>query len=538
MNRIRVTTVRPVAPRLVQPCRDPAVIAGYLGDASGRPGEADALWRPADEAELASVLAAASAAGERITVVAARTSTTAASVPRGGGLLSTEKLSRVLWIDGAAGRARAEAGVRLGDFQRAIERHGLFYPPDPTSRDDCTLGGSLACNASGARSFLYGPTRRWVTGMRVVLASGEVLDLARGQVVSRVGQGFEIVHADASVSCVPVPDYRLPRVPKHAGGYPAGTPELDLVDLFIGSEGTLGVVSEVEVAILPRPERVVALLACFPAERAGLELVERAREQGRGRGGVRPRCLEWLDAAALDLIRDRTPDLPLPADAACAVYGEQEYAASDDETPLLERWHALLRECGALVDDPCGVQVADDERGIERFRAARHAVPVAVNERAARAGMPKLGTDLAVPDTGLREMWALYRCAADDPWGLLTAGERRALLADLGARDRAQAGLPRRLAVVAFGHIGDNHLHVNFLPESAAGLALARAVYAHLTRRAIGLGGSPSGEHGIGKIKRGALRECVGERGIAGMRAVKRVLDPAGCLGRGNLFTL
>ncbi len=537
MNRIRVTEPRAGGGDPASACRDPDVIAGYLCDASGRRGEASALFRPADEAAVSRVLADASAAGEPITVVAGQTSTTAASVPAGGSLLSTEKLTGVLDIDVSARRARAQAGVRLGDFQRVIEQRSFFYPPDPTSRDDCTLGGSLACNASGARSFLYGATRRWVEGLRVVLASGEVLDLARGQVRARAGQHFEIERRDASVTRIPVPHHRLPLTSKHAGGYAAGTPELDLVDLFIGSEGTLGVVSEVEVAMLPLPEQVVALFAFFDDEGAGLSLVERARDEGRGQGGVRPRCLEWLDCAALDLIRTHMPDFALPGGAICGVYCEQECAAAE-EAALLERWHTLLGECGALLDEPSGVLVAREASACERMRAARHAVPVGVNERAARAGMPKLGTDLVVPDAALHEMLALYRRAADDPLGLLSAEERRALLSELGVDSDSRAALPKRLAAVTFGHIGDNHLHVNFLPESAAGLALARAVYRHLTRRAVALGGSPSAEHGIGKIKREALGEWLGEAGIAGMRAVKLALDPAGCLGRGNLFTL
>jgi D-lactate dehydrogenase (cytochrome) len=138
----------------------------------------------------------------------------------------------------------------------------------------------------------------------------------------------------------------------------------------------------------------------------------------------------------------------------------------------------------------------------------------------------------------MRELLALYERASREPWALLDAAGRAALLAELDAQDPEQAGIPDQLDTVSFGHIGDNHLHVNFLPTSPAGLALARAVYAQLTRRAIALGGTPSAEHGIGKIKHAALRELVGAEGIEGMRRVKRALDPSGCLGRGNLFPL
>jgi D-lactate dehydrogenase (cytochrome) len=230
------------------------------------------------------------------------------------------------------------------------------------------------------------------------------------------------------------------------------------------------------------------------------------------------------------------PDLVLADAARCAVYVEAECRA-DDEPDVMARWSALLDGSGALVDLDGGVLVAVDATQRERFRAARHAVPAGVNERAAQNGMPKLGTDLAVPAAHVDEMLELYRRAASDPWGLLGVDERAEVLSELGVRRREDAPLPEALDTVTFGHIGDGHVHVNFLPVSAAGLVLARAVYAHLTDAAIAFGGSPSAEHGIGKIKHDALRALVGEEGIAQMRAVKCALDPTGGLGRGNLFT-
>jgi FAD/FMN-containing dehydrogenase len=160
--------------------------------------------------------------------------------------------------------------------------------------------------------------------------------------------------------------------------------------------------------------------------------------------------------------------------------------------------------------------------------------------------MPKLGTDLSVADEHLRAVLALYHRAAEQPLQLLDEASLRVLLGDIGfeigpdypvsSEVLGAAGLPQSLEAVTFGHVGDNHLHVNFLPRDFKGLALARSVYAHLTRVVIEMGGSPSAEHGIGKIKRAALRQRVGEVGMAQMLEVKRALDPHGCLGRGNLF--
>jgi len=226
------------------------------------------------------------------------------------------------------------------------------------------------------------------------------------------------------------------------------------------------------------------------------------------------------------------------------------YADTDRNDELAKLWLERLTRAGALVEDPAGVVVAATATQREELRLARHAIPAGVNELATRNGMPKLGTDLAVPDSSLRVMLDLYHRASRDPRGLLKESEVRNLLDELSGGSREWSGtdgpsldegwralgLPDRLEALSFGHIGDNHIHVNFLPKDAASLALARAVYAHLTRAAIAMGGSPSAEHGFGKIKHAALEEWIGRDGVLGMLAVKRALDPEGCLGRGNLF--
>lgn len=520
-----------------EPCQDATLIAGYLADASGRSGHAEALFRPESEADLAAVLRRASASGMPVTPVAARTSLTAGAVADGGWLLSLEKLTRFAGVDAEAASARAEPGVMLGALQREIESAGFLYPPDPTSRHECTLGGSVACNASGARSFRYGATRVWIRGLRVVLATGDVLALQRGDCAADAQGVFEVEGLDGEVRAVPGLA-ASPRVDvKNASGYLAGA-GADLVDLFIGSEGTLGVISEIEVALVPLPQRVFGLLAFFDDEARALEAVERARAAGQGGGAVEPRCLEWFDAAALDLLRQAGASAPvtIPDVALAAVFSEQECRDEDlDEDRRAEAWLELLGECGALVDTPGGVLFARSEQERERLREARHAVPAGVNARAAANGMPKLGTDLAVPDAHAREMMDLYRHAGSDPRGLLSSTG----LAELQARvdaDPAAGPLPTTLETVAFGHIGDNHLHLNFLPTNPAGLWLAQAVYAQLTRSAIRFGGTPSAEHGIGKIKHEGLRAFVGDAGVASMRAIKQALDPAGVLSRGNLF--
>lgn len=563
--------------------RDPDIVRGYLQDVSRLAGWAERLYRPGSEESLSALMAQLSADGTPVTVVARQTSTTGASVPEGGAIVLLDKLSGAFEVDPSRLRASAESGILLGDFQRALERQGLLYPPDPTSRNECTLGGSVACNASGARTFRYGATRGWVEALRVVLADGHRLTLRRGDVLSS-GEPFVFQYPDGRRLEVPCPAYALPPV-KHAAGYHAlkpGTP-LDLLDLFIGSEGTLGIITWVEVRILPLPEKVLSFLACFPSEQAAFACVRKARAFRQAGGEPRedfqprPRCIEWLDGLALKLVRHRFPEVGLPETAQAALFFEQE-CLREEEDATLEGWLEVLAETGALTEHAQGVLLADSEARLQLLYDMRHAVPAGVNEQAARNGMPKLGTDLAVPDEALEAMMALYARGVKDVAGQLPLAERLAVLREVLALDpenapelavvqldamedelKASQGrlteparklldarslamwqwlkLPSRLDSATFGHIGDNHVHVNLLPTSPGGLVAARALYAHWTREAIRLGGTVSAEHGIGKIKRKALTWLLGEDALRQMQAVKEAMDPGWILGRGNLMT-
>ena len=455
---------------------DPDVIAGYLTDASNTTGHASALARPRSAEEVAEVLAAATAAGEPVTVTARRTATTAAPVPRGGWLLSTEHLDRI------TDPTRCEAGVILGQYQQYVEERGRFFPPDPTSRHECSLGAAIACNSSGARSFRYGPTRPWVQAVQAVLPTGEIVEADRETPIP---------------ASWPRPDWTEPAVKTAAGFYPAD----NLLDLLIGQEGTLGVITSATLRLTEQPAAVLSLIAFFADDASLLSFVDRAR-QGAARpgrsarpGALSPRAIEYYDRHSLELVRARVPEVP--AAATGALFLEIEHAGE----PPLEAWWDALEAGGALVDDTI---VAEDDAGRRRLHAVRHAIPAGINEQVVANGMPKVGTDFAVPDAALPEMLAAYQAVT----------------------------LPH----VCFGHIGDNHLHLNLLPRTAAELEAARSLYGELARKAVSLGGTVSAEHGIGKIKRGLLAEMVGEATLERFRALKRAVDPAWILGRGTLL--
>jgi D-lactate dehydrogenase (cytochrome) len=491
-------------------------IQSYLRDASNAPGgRAERVAVPETAREVAEFLAEAAHTKTPVTVAGAGTGIVAGRVPRGGAVLSTHRLNRIGEVtrEGGGGRATVGAGVVLADLQRAARAAGLFYPPDPTEWS-CFVGGSIATNASGARTFKYGPTRRYVRRLEVALTTGDLLDLRRGEIKADASGLFRVPVASGRVIEARLPSFRMPRTRKHAAGYYV-EPSADLIDLFVGSEGTLGVITEAEVALLAQPAGVLSGVVFFGAGENLLAFVREARERSlltRARGGeengphaapgLDARALEYFDRESLDFLRGRFP--LVPEGAAGAVFFEQEI---DDETEdaLLAEWTELLEEHGALLD---ASWFGTGEADRAEMRAFRHALPVMVNEWLARRGQRKVSTDMAVPDGAFPEMLDFYQ----------------------------ETLRARSLKYVIFGHVGDNHVHVNIMPREEDEAAAAREVYGEFVRRAVSLGGTISAEHGVGKLKRAYLRELYGDAALREMAALKRAFDPACVLGRGNIF--
>lgn len=467
-------------PPLIEPITDPAILAGYLTDASNVHGHAEALVRPRDTAQVAEVVRHCQREGIPLTITAGRTSTTAAPVPFGGWLLSTERLDGIHAV--RPDHAEAGAGVRLGDLQRRVADAGRLFPPDPTSRHDCTIGAAIACNASGPRSFRYGPTRPWVDAVEVVWPDGSVGTVTRD---------------DPVPGDWPVPRWTEPAV-KTAAGF---APTDNLLDLVIGQEGTLAVITRATLRLTDPTGPLLGVLAFLPDRASAVALVRALRSSAHRRPGgpLSPIAIEYLDRHCLALARARVGDVPEGARAA--LFCEQPVHSQVGSEAHLDAWWSALTQVGALAD---ATLVTDTEASTRRLHALRHAIPAGINEQVVRNGMPKVGTDLAVPDDHLGEIMDLYEACP----------------------------LPH----ATFGHIGDNHLHCNVLPRTPSELATARAWYDDVARAAVAMGGTISAEHGVGKLKRALLAHMVGPETLEGFRALKRHLDPAWILGRGTLL--
>lgn len=470
--------------------------ADYLHDESRREGHAEKICFPVSADEVVQALEIARSNQWPITVQGGRTGITGGCVPEGGLILNLSRMNRIGEVK--SGLMTVQPGALLADIRAAVDGIGdpaMFFPSDLTETT-ASIGGMVANNASGARSFKYGAVRNWIHALEVALPNGEVVELERG-VHQAEGLHFRIGGLDGELP----PHLRRCGGVKNAAGYFI-EPDMDLVDLFIGAEGTLGVVTSVTIKLLPKPEQMNGLTAFFGSEQRALAFVRFLRAGSP----IPPTAIEFFDFHALELLRRMKAENPAFAELPelKPEYHTAVYFEFDGEVP-----DAVIEKADEAVE----CWFSEGEREITALKNVRHAIPESVNmlvgERKKKIPeLTKLGTDMSVPDERLGDVMAMYHD------GLAEAG----------------------LEYVIFGHIGNNHVHVNILPRSMEEFDRGKALYLDWARQVVDWGGSVSAEHGIGKLKTDFLKLMYGEEGIAEMKRIKRLFDPQGMLSPGNLF--
>jgi glycolate oxidase len=406
--------------------------------------------------DVRTVFAVASRHRVPVVPVAARSGKSGGSLAvRGGIAVSTERLNRILEVSPGDLVARVEPGVNLAAFQAEVERHGLFYPPDPNSAELCSIGGNIAENAGGPRALKYGVTREYVLGLTVVVPTGEIL---------RVGH----------------------RSIKGVAGY-------DLTALFVGSEGTLGIVTEVMVKLLPRPRHVATGLVAFPSVEAAARAITRILTSG----GL-PRCLELMDDVTLAAAAKSSPyHFPVGAGAALIL----ETDGNDEELVFAE----LVRIAELVRAEASGdVVVAQGEAQRRDIWETRRYLSLNLK----LLHPLKLSEDIAVPRSRIPEMVARAK--------------------EIGGR--------LGLVVATYGHAGDGNLHCNVLFDRPDERPRVDEAVAEILRAAVDLGGTITGEHGVGLGKRDFLEYEQGPEVVALERRLKALFDPLGILNPGKMF--
>ncbi|MBD3321800.1 MAG: FAD-binding protein [Chitinivibrionales bacterium] len=517
----------------------------FLRDESRVVGSADTISFPLCEDDICRTVSELHDRAVPVTVQGARTGIAGGAVPAGGHVLNLSKMDRVTGMryepDANRFFVSVQPGVLLCDLNNKIvtkdfssegwskESRGAlekfksaprsFFAPDPTETS-ASIGGMVSCNASGARSLAFGATRNHVNSLRIVFADGRTAGLRRGDRMDEPGT-IALRCDDGSVIRVKMPDYLIPEVKNVLGYYTHRG--MEPIDFFIGSDGTLGIISEIELSLVPYPAAVWGIVAFLPEQAGAVRAVRLLRDQSRitetgtDTNHARLSALEYFDPGSLDLLRKQKKEnqafsyIPdIPSEHACALYIEYMGADENEVIKRMERGAELLSGLGC-DEDSCWA--ACTERELTKLKLFRHAVPEAVNltvdqRKRTEPRLAKLGTDMAVPDDKLECILELYES------------------------DLAEAGLES----VIFGHIGQNHLHVNILPSSMDEFTKGRSLYMKWARQVIAWGGSPAAEHGIGKVKKEFLKMKYGDSGVAQMLGLKRQFDPQLLLNRGNWF--
>ncbi len=414
---------------------------------------------PTQVDQVSRVLRFASRHGIAVTPRGGGTGLSGGALPVHGGIsLSLERMDRIRSIDSRNLTAEAEAGVITGNLQRAVEDQGLFYPPDPASRDSCCLGGNIAEDSAGPRSCKYGSTRRWILGLEAVFADGSI---------TRTGGGNR----------------------KDVAGY-------NLTQLLVGSEGTLGVVTAATLRLISKPGHTLTLALPFSRLEQGAEAVE-----GIFREGFDPAACELLEERALALVERVMPVPPALRGQAALLILELD---GQDKERLLEEAAAL----GAWAEGQGAgeILIAQDLREQDRLWQVRRKI----GEALAAYSVFK-SADTVVPRSQLVEVVQAARRIADR----------------------------HGIEAVCFGHAGDGNLHINLVRgtlEEAAWNERRDAAEGDLFAAVIELGGSITGEHGVGWTQRNHLAKALDPKLLQLSRSIKDQFDPAGILNPGKIF--
>jgi len=430
----------------------------YAYDATARTYLPDAVLFPQNAQEISAILRLANEEGFFVIPRGAGSGMTGGSLAvKGGVILVTARMNRIFKIDKDNLIAHVEPGVVTGQFHKAVEKEGLFYPPDPSSSDFSTLGGNLAECAGGPRAVKYGVTRDYVLGLEAVLPTGEII---------RTGV----------------------QTAKGVVGY-------DLTRLLVGSEGTLGIITRITLRLLPLPDTVRAMMAIFNKIETAAETVSEIF-----RSGIIPRTIEFMDNASIRCVENYLK-AGLPVEAEALLLIEEDGRASEVDF-LIQRIEKLCLSQGAKQ-----VAIAKTKAARENLWKARKAISPALFQY----GPDKINEDIVVPRSRIPDMVRKINALRDETG----------------------------LTMVSFGHAGDGNIHFNIMldKKNEADLKKAQGAIEDLFNYTLELGGTISGEHGVGITKAPYMAKEIGYVEMNLMKKIKTIFDPNGVLNPGKIFT-
>lgn len=471
---------------------DPDTLKPYLFDASNLHGKSEKVLIPESLEELVAAVSDVNDNGGTLTISGAGTGLTGGRVANGGAIISLEKFRD---MDMYGNILECGVGVSWRDANSYAESYGYFIGPNPTEYNS-SIGGNINTNASGARTYKYGTLRDKIRWIEIVLSDGTKWKIERGQYLEK-NKEIELPsnyrgNGRLSINYVEWPDT------KNATGYKM-VEGADLIDLFIGSEGTLGIVTSCGIECEKLPDQLIGGIVFFEVQPKLIDFVEAIQNHTR----LTPRLLEYFDENALRWMREKYQEIP--DNASGAIWFEEEINEGKDIEETITAWYEEIIRYSKLTDETWFAQNDKEHRRLSEFR---HHLPEMIYENISERGQSKIGTDSAVPKNRFREYFEY-----------------------LNSRLRASG-----IKHVVFGHIGNSHVHANLFPDTREQSEIGKRLYQELMKKAVDMGGTVSAEHGIGKLKRDYFYMMYGDEAVAKMKKVKDFFDPNGIFNPGNLF--
>lgn len=483
---------------------DPEIIAGFASDSSNLPAQAQALCRPDSERQAAIILRAGRAARIPITLSGGRSNLTGSATAEGGIVLSTAKLDQPeVSIDQEKLLVTSPVNIILEELREQILEETdktLYYPVDPTSRGDAWVGGAIACNASGFTPGEIGATRDWVKGLDIIMPDGLKISAERGQYISENGK-FSLSAGDHE-RVWPVPTYPQPKIKNASGPFSSPDGKIDIIDMFIGSEGLFGLVSGSTLKLSRRPKAYIDLFFSLPNENQAIAFYQFLDQELEGNFGSLS-AFEYFGVNSLSYMDHK--ERLFYGDNQVAIYLQIPIGETSSEQEV-EIWFNRLLAAGCGID-PEAVLLLDNEPKRRIFMESRHSMPANALEVIQKHGTYTIMTDTVVPPEHFAEFLDYIH----------------ALLKSEG------------IDYLSFGHFGDCHLHFTLLPEQPK-LKRAAELYDLFIVKAVELGGVYSGEHGTGKRKRKDFITLYNKAAIDQLKECKAAIDPDFLINRGNVF--
>jgi D-lactate dehydrogenase (cytochrome) len=508
----------------------------YLNDESGlvRDGHADRIFFPTTEDELREIVRQANEQQMPFTISGGGTGISGGRVPLSGWIISTEDMFSLISksnsskytdsitskefeyhlevIDETHAHLTLPVSMTVKGIQELCRELGWFYPPDPTERS-CFIGGNVVTNASGARSFKFGPTRNWIHSLRVILPNSDLLSLDRNSPPLGSQKTIEI-EGEMKKYSVPRPQIPFVESTKNVAGLVISD-DFQPIDLFVGNDGLMGIISEVTIKLIPQPSEIINIFVYVDSLQQAIELAKIAQQQRIQSLNPIPMSVEYLDDRAISILSKK---IELPPEVKGLVILEQEASSEDILFEYINFWTEIFDQLGIIH-----TSVAQTLAEVEHHKDLRHMIPETINEMARQNGQPKLGTDYSAPLQLMEEM--------------------HQLAVELGENFEGEIfpeGRPGNVFGYAiWSHFGDNHVHLNFLPRTEEQKELAKSYMTKYMRQVVDWKGSIAAEHGLGKKTfegAPALQLQLGFEGLKEIYDIKKILDPLLLLNRENLL--